>query len=68
MNKNDSIGDVRGYPPKLKKLYLFLRNCRIEKKYEITTYTIYYLGCGREMVIIECDRENNCVETIRVKL
>jgi len=55
--------------PKLKKLHLFLRNCRIEKKYEITTYAVYYLRCGnKEMVIIECDKENNCVETIRVKL
>ena len=46
-----------------------MRNCRIEKKYEITTYAVYYLRCGnKEMVIIECDKENNCVETIRVKL
>jgi hypothetical protein len=58
-----------GVSPKLKKLHLFLRNCKIDKKYEITTYTVYYLRCGKnEMVIIECDKDNNCIETLRIKL
>jgi hypothetical protein len=61
------VSPTKGYPP-TKKLSLFLRNCKIVKKYEITTYTVYYLRCNREMVVIECDKDNNCIETVRVKL
>ena len=57
-----------GYPPKLRKLHLFLRNCKVVKKYELPNYTIYYLICGKEEMIIECNKENICVESLRVKL
>jgi len=54
--------------PRLKKLHVFLRNCKVIKRYELDTYTIYYLLCGKDQVTIECDKENNCVETVKVSL
>jgi len=54
--------------PRLKKLHLFLRNCKVIKRYELDTYTIYYLICGKEQVTIECDKEGNCVETVKLSL
>jgi len=38
------------------------------KKYELPNYTIYYLLCRKEQVVIECNKENDCVEILRVKL
>ena len=54
---------------KLKPLHLFLRNCKIQKKYEINHYfLIYLLFSNHEMVVIECNDKNECIETVRLKL
>jgi len=54
---------------KLKPLHLFLRNCKIERKYEINHYFLIYLLCqGNQMVVIECNEQNQCIETVRLKL
>ena len=62
------VSPVTEHPPKLKKFHLFLRNCRIKKKYELPNYTVYYFLCGKEEVVVECNKENDCVETLRVNL
>ena len=62
------VPPTNGYPPKLKKFHLFLRNCKVIKKYELETYTLYYMLCGKEQLTVECDKENNCIEVIRIKL
>jgi len=53
---------------RFKKLHLFLRNCKIQRKYEINNYYLIYLLCNNgEVVVIECNKDNECIETIRVK-
>jgi len=55
--------------PKLKPLHLFLRNCKVQRKYEINNYYLIYLLCNNyDMVVIECNKQNQCIETVRLKL
>jgi len=55
--------------PKLQKFSHFLRNCKIEKKYEINNYFLIYLFCrNKELIVVECDKQNNCIETVKVEL
>jgi len=54
--------------PHLKKLHVFLRNCKIQKKYDVNNYFLIYLLCNNgEVVVIECNKNNECIETVRVK-
>ena len=59
---------MKGTPPKLKKLHLFLRNCKVLKRYDLDNYVLYYLVCGKDQTVVECNYQNECVEIVRVSL
>jgi len=54
--------------PKLKKFHLFLRNCKVLKKFDLDVYFLIYLSCGREMIVLECTKTNECIETVRLRV
>lgn len=55
--------------PKLKKFHNYLRNCKIERRYEINNYFLIYLFCQNGyLVVLECNPQQDCVETVKVKL
>lgn len=67
MNKEDYLTDLSN-KPKLKKFHLFLRNCKVMRKYDLDTYFMIYLSCGKDLVVIECSKNNECLESVRLKV
>jgi len=70
MNNNGGSPSNTPLPPKpkLRRFYTFLRNCKVVRKYDLDTYYLIYLMCGNEMVVLNCSKDNQCIETVRVKV